>query len=382
MRSGRLRRRQRHHERDELQFLRTSSTDPKYKFGPSGPGLSVHHLVAADLIQQGAIHTVSAPTAQPEHVTLRPTIQTASPGSAALRIGSLLAEFRHKGSWVGTTFVPDGWDRALGIGDSPGCVLIYDLNVASPVIQLATNGHEALVAGDRFESRVGLGDVSIYVSSIDDDGGHADLEVELRPVQVNAWQRWLVLPCAYPDQPAASKNSGDLSKILQGAERFYQEMAQTAFPTGGGFVLSGQGNKGGEWIPLFNGKDLEGWTPKITGRELTAKDFRTWAGTVLATMALKELEPFENESQGKKNVKLAISAVAKILGNTPAICRKCYVHPAVLETYLDGTLIAGLKSQTEQALVHSSAGLRAEEFALLSFLQRRLSQKEIPPTKV
>jgi DNA topoisomerase-1 len=122
-------------------------------------------------------------------------------------------------------------------------------------------------------------------------------------------------------------------------------------------------------------EDVNEYLHEIAGEVFTAKDFRTWAGTVLATMALKELEPFENESQGKKNVKLAISAVAKILGNTPAICRKCYVHPAVLETYLDGTLIAGLKSQTEQALVHSSAGLRAEEFALLSFLQRRLSQK-------
>jgi len=129
-------------------------------------------------------------------------------------------------------------------------------------------------------------------------------------------------------------------------------------------------------------EDVNEYLHEIAGEVFTAKDFRTWAGTVLATMALKELEPFENESQGKKNVKLAISAVAKILGNTPAICRKCYVHPAVLETYLDGTLIAGLQSQTEQALVHSSAGLRAEEFALLSFLQRRLSQKEIPPTKV
>jgi DNA topoisomerase-1 len=74
-------------------------------------------------------------------------------------------------------------------------------------------------------------------------------------------------------------------------------------------------------------------------------------------------------------VKIAISAVAKILGNTPTICRKCYVHPAVLETYLDGTLVAGLKSQTEQALAHAVNGLRSEERAVLIFLQERLARK-------
>lgn len=122
-------------------------------------------------------------------------------------------------------------------------------------------------------------------------------------------------------------------------------------------------------------EDVNDYLHEIAGEVFTAKDFRTWAGTVLMAMALKELEPFENQSQGKKNIKLAISAVAKILGNTPAICRKCYVHPAVLETYLDGTLIAGLKSKTEQTLARSSAGLRSEEISVLSFLQKRLSQK-------
>ena len=122
-------------------------------------------------------------------------------------------------------------------------------------------------------------------------------------------------------------------------------------------------------------EDVNEYLHEIAGEVFTAKDFRTWAGTVLATMALKELEPFENKSQAKKNVKLAISAVAKILGNTPAICRKCYIHPAVLETYLDGTLIAGLKSKTEQTLARSNGSLRSEELAVLSFLQKRLSQE-------
>ena len=114
---------------------------------------------------------------------------------------------------------------------------------------------------------------------------------------------------------------------------------------------------------------------EITGEEFTAKDFRTWAGTVLAAMALQAQEVFENKSQAKKNVKNAIAAVAKILGNTPTVCRKCYVHPAVLETYLDGSLIEGLKKRTEQTLEDSLGDLRSEEAAVLSFLQERLAKK-------
>lgn len=114
---------------------------------------------------------------------------------------------------------------------------------------------------------------------------------------------------------------------------------------------------------------------EITGEKFTAKDFRTWAGTVMAAMALQAQEAFENKSQAKKNVKAAIGAVAKMLGNTPAICRKCYVHPAVLETYLDGNLIEGLKKKTEETLKESLDDLRSEEAAILAFLQERLAKK-------
>jgi DNA topoisomerase-1 len=74
-------------------------------------------------------------------------------------------------------------------------------------------------------------------------------------------------------------------------------------------------------------------------------------------------------------VKAAISAVAQVLGNTPGICRKCYVHPAVLETYLDGTLIEGLKTRTRETLKQSLGNLHSEEKAVLEFLQKRLAQK-------
>jgi DNA topoisomerase-1 len=122
-------------------------------------------------------------------------------------------------------------------------------------------------------------------------------------------------------------------------------------------------------------EDVNDYLREITGQDFTAKDFRTWAGTVLGAMALQAQDAFENKTQAKKNVKDAISAIAKILGNTPAVCRKCYVHPAVLETYLDGDLIEGLKQQTEKTLSESLPDLRADEAAVLSFLQERLAKK-------
>src|SRR2546421_5457909 len=122
-------------------------------------------------------------------------------------------------------------------------------------------------------------------------------------------------------------------------------------------------------------EDVNDYLREITGEDFTAKDFRTWAGTVLAAMALNAQEAFENKSQAKKNIKDAISAVAKILGNTPAICRKCYVHPAVLETYLDGAMIAGLKRKTEKTLERKLGDLRSEEAAGARFLSE-LSKKK------
>lgn len=91
-------------------------------------------------------------------------------------------------------------------------------------------------------------------------------------------------------------------------------------------------------------------------------------------MALNAQEPFANKAQARKNIKVAIGVVAKMLGNTPAVCRKCYVHPAVLETYLDGALIEGLKRQTERALSEKLDVLRSDEAAVLSFLRDRLEK--------
>ncbi|MDP9253517.1 MAG: DNA topoisomerase IB [Verrucomicrobiota bacterium] len=121
-------------------------------------------------------------------------------------------------------------------------------------------------------------------------------------------------------------------------------------------------------------QDVNGYLHEITGEEFTAKDFRTWAGTVLTAMALSAQGPVENKTQAKKNIKDAISAVAKILGNTPTVCRKCYVHPVVLDSYLDGDMIEGLKQKTEEALSEKLEDLRAEEAAVMSFLQEKLEK--------
>jgi DNA topoisomerase-1 len=121
-------------------------------------------------------------------------------------------------------------------------------------------------------------------------------------------------------------------------------------------------------------QDVNDYLQEITGEEFTAKDFRTWAGTVLTAMALNAQGPAENETQAKKNIKDAIAAVAKILGNTPTVCRKCYVHPVVLESYLDGDMIEGLKQKTEETLSENLEDLRAEEAAVMSFLQAKLAE--------
>lgn len=120
-------------------------------------------------------------------------------------------------------------------------------------------------------------------------------------------------------------------------------------------------------------QDVNDYLKEITGEEFTAKDFRTWAGTVMAAIALNAVGAFENKSQAKKNVKSAITAVSKMLGNTPAVCRKCYVHPAVLETYLSGASIEGLKQKAEETLAENLDDLRGEEAAVISFLRDRFA---------
>ena len=123
-------------------------------------------------------------------------------------------------------------------------------------------------------------------------------------------------------------------------------------------------------------QNVNDYLREITGEDFTAKDFRTWAGTLLTAMALNAQEGFGTKKEGRANIKHAISAVSKILGNTPAICRKCYVHPAILGAYLDGELIEGLRRRTEETLRQRIDDLRSDEIAVLTFLRERLDKKQ------
>jgi DNA topoisomerase I len=118
--------------------------------------------------------------------------------------------------------------------------------------------------------------------------------------------------------------------------------------------------------------DVNAYLKETTGADFTAKDFRTWAGTVLAALALREFEAFDSEAAAKRNITCAIEQVAGRLGNTVSICRKCYVHPEVFDAYLDGTLIEGLKDDIDARLIDEISDLKPEEVAVLAFLQRRL----------
>jgi DNA topoisomerase I len=117
--------------------------------------------------------------------------------------------------------------------------------------------------------------------------------------------------------------------------------------------------------------DVNEYLREITGREFTAKDFRTWTGTVLAARALQELSEFTSATQAKRNVLAAVEAVAGMLGNTRSVCRKCYIHPAIIDAYMDKTLAQSLSAKAGQRLAHSGS-LSRTETAVLALLQRRL----------
>ena len=93
-------------------------------------------------------------------------------------------------------------------------------------------------------------------------------------------------------------------------------------------------------------------------------------------LALREFEKFDSEIQAKKNVVAAIESVAQRLGNTPTICRQCYVHPAILDSYLDGSMIESLQQSAQEEWEGRAAkSLQPEEAAVMALLQRRLASE-------
>jgi DNA topoisomerase I len=141
--------------------------------------------------------------------------------------------------------------------------------------------------------------------------------------------------------------------------------------------------------------DVNDYLGEITGQEFTAKDFRTWAGTVLAASALSEMDAGPHRAAGllsgphqarglkagrtkaeiKRNVVRAVERVASRLGNTVAVCRKCYVHPVVFDAYLDGTLADTLQQRLEDEARAGEDHLQREEIAVLALLHQRLDRE-------
>ena len=132
-------------------------------------------------------------------------------------------------------------------------------------------------------------------------------------------------------------------------------------------------DEGGELRDVTSA-DVNAYLKQVTGKDITAKDFRTWAGTVMAALALQEVLQFDSQALAKKNLRAAIEHVASRLGNTPTICRKCYIHPEVLTAYAQGELLLEMQHEVRAELKRDLAILRPEEAAVLALLEARLSR--------
>jgi DNA topoisomerase-1 len=132
--------------------------------------------------------------------------------------------------------------------------------------------------------------------------------------------------------------------------------------------LDNEGNR-----HTIDAADVNNYLREITEQDFTAKDFRTWAGTVLACTLLREFEPADSDTQAKKNLVAAIKAVADRLGNTPSVCRKCYVHPAVMESYLGGSMVKVFEEDVKREVDKQLQALRKEELDVLHLLEHRVA---------
>ena len=118
-------------------------------------------------------------------------------------------------------------------------------------------------------------------------------------------------------------------------------------------------------VRRIDSADVNAYLREITGQDFTAKDFRTWAGTVLAARELNAAGPAQSETAAKKAIVTAVKAVARQLGNRPATCRKYYIHPAVLDAYASGSLFGVMEQGEQQNAAYSGLGLRSEEYACM-----------------
>jgi len=126
--------------------------------------------------------------------------------------------------------------------------------------------------------------------------------------------------------------------------------------------------------------DINEYLRRITGRQVTAKDFRTWAGTTLAAAALRQLGGFTSEKQAKAKIVAAIDQISQRLGNTRAVCRKYYVHPVILEAYMEGITIPPTPNDVRPLRTSGSpAALRRDEVAVVELLRKRGRAEPLKP---
>lgn len=121
--------------------------------------------------------------------------------------------------------------------------------------------------------------------------------------------------------------------------------------------------------------DINDYVRQVTGQEFTAKDFRTWAGTFLATRAFADLGPAANQRELKTKVAAAVKRVSEQLGNRPATCRKYYIHPAIFDAYSDNSLFEVMREGIEQQRAYGGRGLQAEEYSVMVVIAKHLEKR-------
>jgi DNA topoisomerase-1 len=127
-------------------------------------------------------------------------------------------------------------------------------------------------------------------------------------------------------------------------------------------------------ICSIDSADVNQYIRDASGADFTAKDFRTWAGTLLATQELYSAGLATSATAAKREVVAAVKSVAKSLGNRPATCRKYYIHPAVIEAYEDGALFPVMQQGEVQHGEYAGLGLRPEEYAVMVIVARYQEQ--------
>jgi hypothetical protein len=219
--------------------------------GPTGPGLSAHHLLTQGLIPSSSIY-VSDPSKPIDAVKLRPVDSPGITGAAVVQVGTFIAELRMSNGPDGRP----GWDRALDFAGASAAVLVHDVAPPGPVVLQSTTGNPYLLPGDTFEARVGLGSVRITVNAIDPAGRQAFLAINRYPYTINSWQRWLVLPCRYRADADPTVTLDTLRALMtNGVEAFWRDMSNESAGIHASDVLSSKGDRGDAWFQITGGGD-------------------------------------------------------------------------------------------------------------------------------